>query len=299
MLASRPRTLIGLALRAAALHRVRLALVSLVVVLAALAPAAMIWRGGASDVRVATFNIENFPRDARQVEAAFTAIAALDAPIVAVQEITDLALFADAARVHLGADWRFVHDASENLQRVGVLYDASRFTVTATHTHPATQLEGRGKPTLEVRLSRVRGAALRVFVVHLKAGGEHAGVRREQLRRLAPLIEDAVASPDDVVLLGDFNSTGDEDRVSLARFARATRLEWASEALACTSYWDRRDGCRGVALDHVLTRRAPRDTAARGPCESIGCAPGRECPVFHREVSDHCPVTADLRAPEW
>ena len=34
------------------------------------------------------------------------------------------------------------------------------------------------------------------------------------------------------------------------------------------------------------------EIAARGPCESVGCHPGDRCPVFHREVSDHCPVTA-------
>jgi endonuclease/exonuclease/phosphatase family metal-dependent hydrolase len=146
-----------------------------------------------------------------------------------------------------------------------------------------------------VRLRRRDGGrALRLFVVHLKAGGDFAHVRREQLRRLAPIVLAAVETYDDVVLLGDFNATGEEDRRTLAELARATRLVWASEALACTSYWNRRDGCRGVALDHVLTVRRPDDVSARGPCESVGCDPGDRCPTFHREVSDHCPVTADL-----
>jgi hypothetical protein len=49
-----------------------------------------------------------------------------------------------------------------------------------------------------------------------------------------------------------------------------------------------------VALDHVFTREAPDAIDARGPCEEIGCAPGDRCPAFHREVSDHCPITIDL-----
>ena len=85
-----------------------------------------------------------------------------------------------------------------------------------------------------------------------------------------------------------------EDRATLRELALRTHLEWASEHLECTSYWNRSDGCRGAALDHVFRRERPRSVDARGPCESIGCSPGDRCPAFHREVSDHCPVTIDL-----
>ena len=251
-------------------------------------------RCAAPGLRVATFNIENYPRDARQVAGAFALLDTLDAPVVAVQEITDPRAFEQAARAHLGDSFRFVHHAGGPLQRVGVLYDADRFALAYARTHDATRIEGLGKPTLEVRLRRGRGPALRVFVVHLKAGGAFAGVRREQLRQLAPIVRAATESWDEVIVLGDFNATGAEDRETLAAFAQSTRLHWASAGLACTSYWDRSDGCRGAALDHVLTRERPRAIEARGPCEEIGCSPGDRCPTFHREVSDHCPVTVDL-----
>ena len=131
-------------------------------------------------------------------------------------------------------------------------------------------------------------------MVHLKSGGDHAHVRRAQLRQLAGIVSDAHDSWDEVLVLGDFNATGDEDRQNLERFARDVRMTWASEPLLCTAYWNRRDGCRGSRLDHVMSRRAPEDVTARGPCESIGCEPGDHCPTFHREVSDHCPVTVDF-----
>lgn len=290
----RPRGLVGLSLRAAALKRQELTLTLAVIVLL-LVIGCLVFRAQPSAVRVATFNIENFPRDDRQVAGAFEAIEATEAPVVAVQEITEPETFAREARARLGDSWRFVHDQSGNLQRIGVLYDAERFELAYTRTHDDTQIDGRGKPTFEVRLRRVAGGrALRVFVVHLKAGGDFAHVRREQLRQLTPRIMDAAESWDEVVLLGDFNATGDADREELARFASRVGLDWASEPLECTSYWDRRDGCRGSALDHAFTREAPDDITARGPCESIGCSPGDQCPVFHREVSDHCPVTIDL-----
>src|SRR5690606_22890712 len=110
-------------------------------------------------------------------------------------------------------------------------------------THRETQLGGQGKPALEVRLRRAgSGAALRVFVVHLKAGGDSAHVRREQLRQLTPILRAAADSWDDVMLVGDFNATGHEDRATLRELALRTHLVWASEDLECTSYWNRSDG---------------------------------------------------------
>ncbi|MGE0790536.1 MAG: endonuclease/exonuclease/phosphatase family protein [Sandaracinaceae bacterium] len=290
---TRPRTVAGLALRAASLYRHQVALGALAI-LALLALACLAFRGSRRELSVATFNIENFPRDARQIDGAFAALAGLDAEIVAVQEILEPDVFAREARERLGARFRFVTNDGGPAQRVGVLYDNETFELAYARTHRETVLDGHGKPTLEVRLRRRRGGrAVRVFVVHLKAGGDSAHVRREQLRQLAPVIEDAARSWDDVVLLGDFNATGDPDRQTLARFAAQTGLVWASEALPCTSYWNRRDGCVGSALDHVLSREPPRAIAARGPCETFGCGHRDRCPAFHREVSDHCPVSAE------
>lgn len=264
-----------------------------VVLLAMLALSCLLFQTGRREVTVATFNIENFPRDQVQIDGAFAAIEELGAPIVAVQEIVEPRVFADAAREHLGGQWRFVTNSGGPDQRLGVLYDSERYTLAYRRTHGETQIDGHGKPALEVRLRRRGGGrAIRLFVLHLKAGGDYAHVRREQLRRLAPVLRDAVESWDEVFVLGDFNATGDEDRRTIARLATEVGLFWASQDLECTAYWNRRDGCRGSALDHILSREEPREIAARGPCETIGCHPGDRCPVFHREVSDHCPVSA-------
>lgn len=264
-----------------------------VVVLLCLVLACLAFRVARREVAIATFNIENFPRNERQIEGAFDAIEALDVPIVAVQEITEPHTFALTARERLGPEWRFVHDEGRREQRVGVLFDEARYSLAYRRVHDETLVDGRGKPTLEVRLRRRGGGrAVRVFVVHFKSGGDYAPLRREQLRQLAPIVHDAVESWDEVFVLGDFNATGEEDRHNIELFAERVGLVWASEELACTAYWNRRDGCRGSQLDHVLSRELPREIAARGPCEEIGCEPGDRCPAFHREVSDHCPVSA-------
>lgn len=249
-------------------------------------------------VRVATFNIRNFPENPAQIVGAFKTIEGLDVPVIAVQEITDPAAFASAAKRHLGKKWRAEFGPHAHSQRVilpGVLYDGHRYELDYARRHLDTQINGSDRPTLEVRLfSRDGGPTLRVFVVHLKAGGDGAQIRRRQLLALTPLIARAARGQDQLMVLGDFNSTGDEDLANLARFATDTGLNWATKALTCTAYWKPQGKCSGSALDHVFTSRPAHEATARGPCESVGCDPGDSCPVFYDEVSDHCPVTVSL-----
>lgn len=90
--------------------------------------------------------------------------------------------------------------------------------------------------------------------------------------------------------MGDFNATEASDRDDLAALARGTGLTWASEPLACSAFWERLDDCPTSRLDHVLTWRDPASVVARGACEE-GCDRRDSCPLYRREISDHCPVT--------
>jgi exonuclease III len=255
-----------------------------------------------ASLRVATFNIENYPKSPRQEAGAFEAIRELEVAALGVQEIVEPAAFAEAARRRLGEPWRFVFAEGGPKQRVGVLYDGGALELLSTHTYRETEAVYPGaKPTFEARL-RPKGAAsffgagevMRLMVVHLKAQGDGVDLRRRQLAALRPVFAAAVGSGERVILLGDFNATNDSDRDELAALAGAAGAVWASQDLPCTSYWARPDGCRGSALDHVLTSARPRRVVARGPCESEGCTPGARCPIFREEVSDHCPVVVEL-----
>lgn len=254
-------------------------------------------------LRVATFNIENYPKSPRQEAGAFEAIKAIEVAALGVQEIVEPEAFADGAKRRLGPGWRFVHAEGGPKQRVGVLFDGEALELLSTKTHRETEAIYPGaKPTFEARL-RPKAAAslfgagevLRLLVVHLKAQGDGADRRKAQLKALRPVFAEAMGSGERVVLLGDFNATGDSDRDELSALAGATGAVWASKDLPCTSYWARPDGCRGSALDHVFASARPKKIMARGPCESEGCAPGSHCPIFREEVSDHCPVVVDLR----
>ncbi len=242
--------------------------------------------------RFATFNIEDYPKNAGQSAAAFAEIARLDASVVAVQEITDPETFAHEATMRLGPSWAFAAvDTGPSPHYLGVLYDTRAWTHRATIRHAETMLEGRHKPTLEVRLRAVAtDDDVHVFVVHLKAGGDGRDIRARQYPALASILAGVPAGAR-AILLGDFNATDDRgDRDDLARLAAGAKLTWATEDLACSAFWDRDDGCFRSRLDHVLTWTRPRRVEALGACATEGCARQDRCPRYLEQVSDHCPV---------
>jgi endonuclease/exonuclease/phosphatase family metal-dependent hydrolase len=265
------------------------------ILLAVLLALFIIDRSCSEDIRIATFNIENYPKSQEQAVGAFALIAGLDLDVLAVQEIMDPVHFASTARGKLGEQWRFVFAKKGPNHRVGVLYDRSRFALLSVREHAETIVYEGGKPALEVRLRpREGGSPIRVITVHLKAGGEHFELRKKQLDALQVVLTKAAQSSDRVVVLGDFNATSDQDRARIRAMSDALDWEWATEGLKCTSFWDRPDGCFGSALDHVITSSDPDEVQAMGPCRTEGCDRKDRCPVFHRQVSDHCPVLVEL-----
>jgi hypothetical protein len=94
--------------------------------------------------RIATFNIEDFPKHDQQITGAFDELARLDAPIVAVQEIVEPELFRATARALLGDHWTFVavdtRRGAHPTHHLGVLFDDRVFTHVRTRVHDGTRL---------------------------------------------------------------------------------------------------------------------------------------------------------------
>jgi endonuclease/exonuclease/phosphatase family metal-dependent hydrolase len=263
----------------------------------ALAVRASCHHAGRDRVRIATFNIEHFPKDLRQVEGAFDEIAGVGASIVAVQEITDPAVFLAAARRRLAPGWEFVHDHRriENHHHVGVLFDRAAWRFVSSEVHDDTRLGRFDLPVLEVRLASVDGGDLvRILVVHLRPMTAGRPVRARQHQVIAKLARAARDSGERMVVLGDFNATEDSDRDDLADLARSAGLVWATRALPCTAFWRRDDGCPRSRLDHVLTSEPATRAIATGGCATDGCDREDRCPVYTEQVSDHCPVVVDF-----
>jgi endonuclease/exonuclease/phosphatase family metal-dependent hydrolase len=249
--------------------------------------------------RFATFNIENFPKSSSQIDYAFDEIASLNASFIAVQEIGEPETFEIASR-RLAGRWGFAHADTRPIgerrpgHHIGVLYDKRTWTLVSVRVHDGTRLEGgRHKPVLDVRL-RSGDTTVSVLVVHLKSGGDAAVIRARQLDALGDIVEEIERRGDRIVLLGDFNATGASDREKLEELASETGLWWASEPLACTAFWNRDDGCPRSRLDHVLMSDLPRSIHAAGACATRGCDWEESCPLYTRDVSDHCPVVVTV-----
>jgi hypothetical protein len=136
--------------------------------------------------RVATFNIENFPKHTCQEAGAFATLASLGVSAIAVQEIVDTQTFASAAATRLGDIWRVTFATTSSQQRVAVLYDSVRLSLRSTHSWHEVATYSGAKPMFEARFIELqRGEALE--------------------------------------LLGDFNATGEGDRRNIAALAAATR----------------------------------------------------------------------------
>ena len=242
-------------------------------------------------LEIVTFNIENFPKSTKQIVGAFEEIKRLDAPIVAVQEITNTEVFISAAQRRLGPQWRFefVETGSVLDHRIGVLYDSARVKHVKTRVHDETKLGGQYKPVLDVEFVHA-GRHVRVLVVHFKAGGENHPVRRRQYAALKKVLARVKRDGMPIVLLGDFNATGDADREDLSR----VDLTWLTQPLECSAFWSRDDGCPRSRLDHVLSTERALHVRAAGGCAESGCGWQDSCPLYATEVSDHCPVLVEI-----
>jgi endonuclease/exonuclease/phosphatase family metal-dependent hydrolase len=254
--------------------------------------------------RFATFNIENFPKDARQIDGAFDQIAALGASFVAVQEISEPGLFAREAERRLGGDWEFVHldtapwsprtTRASKSHHNGIVFDTRVWTFISSRAHHETRIGERHKPTFEVRLRPVGGGPIvRVLVVHLKSGGGNEDIRERQLRGLGTIL--AKGETDErTILLGDFNATGERDRRNLAALAANGRVEWTTRDLPCSAFWSRENACPRSRLDHVFTTQRAVRVEAAGACATEGCDASDRCPIWSEQVSDHCPVVVTI-----
>lgn len=209
-------------------------------------------RSSPRSLRLATFNIEEFPKDAIQIEGAFRLIDDLDVDAIAVQEITAPDVFATAARERLGPRWQFASADVTPLFApthisMGVLFDAERFTLAAVRVHPETRLDGRGKSTVEIVLAHAGEPPLRLFVVHFKSDATWRGFRARQFAALENVLDVARRAPGRIVVLGDFNATDDADRDALASLAAAAHLAWSTKDLPCSAFLATRGRLSDVA----------------------------------------------------
>lgn len=285
-------------------------------------------------LRIATWNIRNFPLDERpqDPELGFSrrtnicdleaVLSGLDADVIGLAEIRDSRRFPPILRRSgNGRDYRVVlsRSGSDRLQRLAIAWDARRLEALGTPVEVTTVAEGKGaRPALALRLrSREEpGLDFTVVQVHLRAAPAGYATRLRQYHALAAWAREWVAESGDpdLLVMGDFNTTGatggDSDIAEIARVEAllgAVGLRRLVNPLGCSEYWEgpgRWDGIHVASLlDHVFAGGLPRLPASAEVrtwlhCARLQCGPLESRPgsedATYWDVSDHCPITLDL-----
>lgn len=263
------------------------------------------------ELRIGTWNLEWLgiddrgglpPRDATDYQKLGDKVRSLGVAVLAVQEIGGEAPLQRVAAA-AGPAWRVVLGTTGGIegkpQNVGFLYDSG--TVELLQAEELVQLprEQDGVPIFN-RLpvtacfrAKATGFDFRAITVHLKAGQK---AQDEQKRRLeASLLHDwiaglqqASAEDQDIVVLGDFNSTyGTDPQLALERGGSLQYLQPAAPTPTIMHFPE--------PIDQVAV--APGfDELGRTSFTVHGGFDGMEKDAWRKTYSDHFPVTVTITA---
>ncbi|MCA1961290.1 MAG: endonuclease/exonuclease/phosphatase family protein [Desulfomonile sp.] len=299
------------------------------------APSAGEWRGQAASaappgtIRVATFNIRMFPCNTNceckqsfgfehcldkgqprtNLEMLAGVIREMKADLIAVNEILDPDAFSAFATEKLGPDWQFIYAAEGGSQKVGFLYNSSVVTAGTKQVfkeiytglvrkdHPPQCLGMRSalRPAFACHFL-VNGTKFdfQAVVLHLKSG-PCPSVRKAQWKLMEKVVDRLAQKDPDVIVLGDFNDIGTESK-DFTEFRRNKKYSVATETVSCTHY----GRGSGATLDYILVSSSAHKHVVKGsalvggPC-ATGCGKNPHWKRYRNAVSDHCPVSVQLR----
>ena len=158
-----------------------------------------------TSLRLVTWNLRNFPGEHQDLELLKSRLGALDADIIAVQEIKD-----PAALRSLLPEWELAISkrGGRGHQKLGVLYNPGRVELVGEPAeHDQLSLRGRVRPAFSAYLrGRGGGPDFHLVVVHLKAMTKGYSQRAQQWPMLAELVAslqetDPGAGDSDVILV--------------------------------------------------------------------------------------------------
>ncbi len=287
------------------------------------------------NLRIVAWNVRNFPRDERPQypDLAFSrrtntrdleeVLRGLGFDVLGVEEIRQPRRFRRVMREAVGEGavaGVFTRSGGRWGQHLGVMWRRERLRQEgeAREVFEVALGDPDLRPALAVRLRSTRpgGADFLVLEVHLRAAPSGFETRMGQYRAIARWVSAEVARSGDadVVVQGDFNTTGPPGGTVADELARADRilgsagLRRLGNASGCSEYWEgpgERDGVQVPALlDQVylsgmeeLDASVPLESwlhCARHRCRPFRSGPGNEDGTFW-DVSDHCPLTFEVR----
>lgn len=248
-----------------------------------------------STFELATWNIENFPKDTSTPKVVADLIASLDIDMVALQEVQDEAAFEEVV-ARLGGYEGLVssHTYSDgSYQKVGYIYRSELVSVSGAFLlfddngyefpRPALKVDVVVKTDTPVTFTAV--------ALHLKAGGSFTDrARREDAVVLLEAFMRATvdgAGEDKIAVIGDFNDTLDRgDSVFAPLTSAADRYTMQTEGndeAGEVSFVP-----SSVILDHIVT--TSEFDSAFGGSNTIIPRLDMQMTGYESQVSDHLPV---------
>lgn len=264
-------------------------------------------------LRLVSWNLANFAgaESGHDLDRIREVIAELDPDVLALQEIKD-----PQALAALLPDWQLQvsEQGGRGRQRLAIAWRADRVELLASEEHPQLSLGGRVRPGLSAYLrGRDGGPDFWLLVVHLKAMPDAIELRREQWPRLLDIANATSKRDRDLLIVGDFNTTGppggkpEIEHRELDRALAPSGLRRLPCATGCTAYYDgqRRDAWKEPSEIDLMYARDLAESLREGAqihsgthCAASRCRDFRSSDAYpvrdYEKVSDHCPLVVDL-----
>ncbi len=273
----------------------------------------------ASQIRIGTFNLQNFDGVNNQKLASVSKIIDDNFDVIGLQEISPIG--AEKLKGSL-PKWEFILGETGQKQRVAVFYRRDLLVAQRVTEWRTVNITGTLRSPLVTYLkTNSQNNESRVFdftlvVLHQKGGGgkDSDRIRQNQSDRLGQEVKQYQAYPQsdpDLILLGDFNSPSWADQNRGLRDLPITFLTKAIETDAKENCLKKRgqpkfaDGRlrftnrgTGCVIDHIAVSQLPKGAEEEyipnsvqilAPQKDLGFSSDRQ---YFSEVSDHLPVRA-------
>lgn len=277
-----------------------------------------------SAINIKSYNIRNFSNSkSTNLELLKKVLDENKADLIGVQEIKNTRLFKEFIEnelSHLNYKVVLGRCGGGGGQKLGFIYNSKKlelksFVEDLRMSGKNPSCNGSSRPAgIGVFLDHEDKTQFSAINVHLKAGGCDSCIQKRayQLKILSEIIRGFMFNNlHHIVVLGDFNTTeynkNGPHKKNFEKFVRHHKMLDSAATMSCTSYWsghNRDDGIEESSLlDHILVsesfaRRYESVKAEVGlHCKTLSCrqAPTDRMGIAYHQVSDHCPVSLDMR----
>jgi len=286
-------------------------------------PLNAIQNAGTNQIRLGTFNVENFDGLNSSKVADISRIVESNFDVIGLQEVSPIAAEKLKEKLNQSHAWDFILGETGNKQRIALFYRKDLLTVQKISEWKQVNLTGTLRSPLVTYVkpkSGDQGFDFTLVVVHQKGGGGKAAdrLRQNQSDRLRQEVDQYQSNPQsdpDLILVGDFNSPTWAEQNRGLRDAPLTFLTRDVETDAKENCLKKREQPRtidgrprfsnrgtGCVIDHIAISKAPKGAEAEyipqsiqilDPQKDLGFDSDR---TYFGKVSDHLPVRAIFRA---